>query len=153
MSKKANQQSPKTSQAINSENNFNGKYYQAISRRKESTATVRLYPQAEQAVIIINGKKLSEYFPVWEDQEIVLEPLKLTNVLNKFAISAKTRGGGITGQKEAVRLGIARALVLYNPEFKSELKKEGLLKRDPRVVERKKYGLHKARRGLQWRKR
>jgi small subunit ribosomal protein S9 len=103
--------------------------------------------------ILINGKDFKEYFPTFYLQKIVLSPLELVKCLNKFKILVKVTGGGKSAQAEAVRHGIARALVIFNPDFRKKLKKAGFLKRDPRMKERKKPGLKRARRAPQWQKR
>lgn len=124
----------------------------ATGRRKESVARVRLAPGTGK--ILINGKTPEEYFGgrVTYLKSLML-PLETANVVGRFDIIAKVEGGGTTGQVEAVRLGIARALVEYDESLRPILRKEGLLTRDPREVERKKYGLKKARRAPQFSKR
>lgn len=128
------------------------RYFEGIGRRKTSIARVRLFLEGEKN-FLINGKLLEQYFPMRELQQIVLSPLNLTACLAKFKVSVKVKGGGITSQAEAVRHGVARALVLFNPEFRKKLKSAGYLKRDPRMRERKKFGLKRARRAPQWQKR
>lgn len=122
-----------------------------IGRRKTSTATVRLV--LGKGEIVVNGKPLKEYFRIsyWIDK--VLAPLRVVGKENSFDLSIRVSGGGITSQAEAVRHGIARALEKWNKDFRAILKAEGFLTRDPRAKERKKFGLHRARRGHQWRKR
>jgi small subunit ribosomal protein S9 len=127
------------------------KYLEGIGRRKTAVARVRVMKGTPS--ITINNKKLEEYFPIPNHQAKVLQPLKLTNTENKFAISVKVEGSGLNAQAEAIRLGLARVLTLINEEFKPILKKYNLLTRDSRQVERKKYGLKKARRAPQWQKR
>jgi small subunit ribosomal protein S9 len=124
----------------------------ATGRRKESVARVRILPG--NGKILINGKTPEEYFGgrVSYLKSLML-PLEVTGVTGRFDVIAKVEGGGTTGQVEAVRLGIARALVEYDESFRPILRKEGLLTRDPREVERKKYGLKKARRAPQFSKR
>jgi small subunit ribosomal protein S9 len=124
-----------------------GKYTECVGRRKESVARVRIYE--DEKGILINGKTLEQYFPNIDLQESLIEPLKLTNQVGKFGISIKVNGGGLTGQAESARLGIARLLDKLNPENHTTLKMAGFLTRDPRMVERKKFGLHKARRAPQ----
>lgn len=127
--------------------------YYATGHRKTSTAKVWLIPDGE-GKIIINGKSIEELVggrKVWE--VMVKQPLLLTNTLNKFGVVAKVEGGGTSAQIAAVRHGIARALLRVNPSFRVALKEAGLLTRDPRVKERKKYGRHRARRGFQYSKR
>jgi len=124
----------------------------ATGRRKESVARVRLLPGTGK--IIINGKTPEEYFGgrITYLKSLML-PLEITGTKDRFDIIAKVEGGGTTGQVEAIRLGIARALVEYDESLRPILRKEDLLTRDPREVERKKYGLKKARRAPQFSKR
>ena len=124
---------------------------QATGRRKHSIARVQLKPGRGQ--IIVNGKNVSEYFGRKILDIIVRQPLVLTGTGDKFDIIAKVQGGGMSGQAGALRHGIARALQVYNPDLRSPLKKAGLLTRDPRMKERYKYGLKKARRASQFSKR
>lgn len=128
------------------------KFFEGIGRRKTATARVRLSPQGEKG-ILINEKPLEKYFPTFELQEIVFSPLRKMDYLEKFKVSIKVKGGGFHAQAEAIRNGIARALVLFDPEIRKKLKKTGYLTRDPRMRERKKFGLKRARRAPQWRKR
>lgn len=128
-------------------------YYEGIGGRKTATARVRIYTSKKKKEILINEKPLSDYFPILEFQKIVLSPLEITDNLNKFFVSVKVRGGGIRGQAEAIRLGLSRALEKYNPELRAVLKGAGFLTRDARQRERKKFGLRRARRARQWRKR
>jgi small subunit ribosomal protein S9 len=128
------------------------KYFQAVGRRKTASAQVKLFLNGG-GEILINGKDFKEYFPTFYLQKIVLSPLELVKCLNKFKILVKVTGGGKNAQAEAVRHGIARALVIFNPDFRKKLKKAGFLKRDPRMKERKKPGLKRARRAPQWQKR
>lgn len=130
---------------------FIGKYVKAIGRRKKSVAQVRLFDKGK-GVIMVNGKKAAEYFP-GEGISIIAQPLKVTGHLRDFNFSVLVRGGGIQGQVIAVRLGIARALLIFDPETKEALKANDFLTRDPRQVERKKPGLRKARKAPQWSKR
>jgi small subunit ribosomal protein S9 len=127
------------------------KYIEAIGRRKEAVARVRFY--FDKPNILINDQPLEVYFPIKENQEKVLAPLKLTNMENKYLIKVKVRGGGTTGQAEAIRLGISRCLLKINENLRKILKEAGFLTRDARIVERKKFGLKKARRAPQWQKR
>lgn len=126
-------------------------YLWAIGRRKTARAIVRLYPGKKE--MSFNQKTLADYFPVLEFQQLVQEPLKLTDQLGKVGLEVILKGGGMRGQAEAARLAIARALVKLNQEFKKTLRARGLLTRDARVKERKKPGLKKARRAPQWGKR
>jgi|WetSurMetagenome_2_1015567.scaffolds.fasta_scaffold1118560_1 small subunit ribosomal protein S9 len=131
------------------------KYFYAVGRRKASNAQVKLYPseKAGENDLIVNKKKLREYFPSTTVQNIFLAPLKATATTNKFKINVSVRGGGFKGQAEAIRLAISRSLVKFNEEYKKSLRDLGYLTRDSRVVERKKPGLKKARRAPQWAKR
>jgi len=124
---------------------------QTTGRRKASVARVRLYEGTGR--LVINGKPIEEYFPTMAQRIRVLEPLRVAGVEGRYDIIAKVEGGGTTGQTDAMRLGIARALILIEPDLRPELKKAGLLRRDDRVVESKKYGLRKARRAPQYTKR
>lgn len=128
------------------------KYFEAVGRRKTATAFVRLLTQ-EKKSIEINGKPYQDYFPTLSLQKTVLAPLEQIKATDKFGVSVKVRGGGPTSQAEAVRHAITRALVLLNPYYKKRLKKIGFLTRDPRMRERKKFGLKRARRAPQWSKR
>ncbi len=130
---------------------FSGKFTPAIGRRKTSVAQVRLYEKGK-GVLVINGKKASEYFP-GEGLSIIVQPLKVTGHLRDYNFSVIVRGGGKQGQIIAVRLGIARALFKLDPETKEALKVNEFLTRDSRQVERKKPGLRKARKAPQWSKR
>ncbi len=128
------------------------KYFEAVGRRKTSTARVRLFTQGGKD-ILVNNKSHKDYFAMPSLQKVLEAPLEKLNCLDKFKISVKVRGGGLHGQAEACRHGISRALVLLNPYFKKRLKKAGFLTRDPRMRERKKPGLKRARRAPQWSKR
>lgn len=130
------------------------RYYYGTGKRKTAVARVRLYPNSgQESQATINGKPLEVAFP-WEAwQATILEPFKVTNTLGKFSLVVKVEGGGVSAQAGAVRHGIARALVAYDESLKPLLKQHGLLTRDPRVKERKKYGLKRARRAPQYTKR
>jgi len=128
------------------------KYFEVMGRRKTAVARVRLFPSGGKA-FLVNGKPLKNYFPTFELQQIAQASLEKMKCLDKFRISAIVKGGGLSAQAEAVRHGITRALVLFNPDFRKRLKKAGYLKRDPRMRERKKFGLKRARRAPQWQKR
>jgi small subunit ribosomal protein S9 len=130
---------------------FSGTYIEALGRRKEAMARVRLFPK--QTGIIVNGRSLDKYFTLDSLQAKITKPLKLTNVLNGYGISLLVKGGGLNGQADASALGISRALIIIDKANRTVLKAAGLLTRDSRAVERKKYGLRKARRATQWRKR
>ncbi|MDK2861942.1 MAG: small subunit ribosomal protein [Thermodesulfobacterium sp.] len=124
----------------------------ATGKRKTAVARVWIYPGTGQ--IIVNDKPYNEYFYdhiVAED--VLFAPFKITNLLGKFDVKCTVNGGGKAAQAEAIRHGIARALVLYSPDLKVVLKKAGFITRDPREKERKKYGLRGARRGQQYSKR
>lgn len=131
------------------------KYFYAVGRRKSSVAQVRLYAddKATDNDLIVNGKKFKEYFPMISSQNSLLAPLKAVGMQGKFRMTVLVRGGGTTGQVEAVRLGVARALVVADETLKKTLKDLGLMTRDAREVERKKAGLKKARKSPQWAKR
>ncbi len=124
---------------------------QATGRRKSSIARVRVYEGT--GAIKLNGRTLESYFPQPALRMRVTEPLKTAEAEGRYDIHAKLEGGGFTGQSDALRLGIARALIEIDPELRAALKKEGMLTRDSRRVERKKYGLRKARRAPQFTKR
>jgi len=122
-----------------------------IGRRKTSVA--RIYLSKGKDKVTVNGKDFKDYFPTTSLQFKIIQPFKLTDNLGKFDLSVNVYGGGITGQVEAIRLAISRALSEMSDENKSALKKEGLLTRDPRMVERKKFGQKKARKKFQFSKR
>ena len=125
--------------------------YVALGRRKESTARVRM--EAGSGKIVINGRPFEKYFLRETDRIIVLQPLALTESTGKFNIAANLAGGGLTGQAGALRLGISRALLSADENFKEIFRKNGYLTRDPRMKERKKYGQKGARKRFQWTKR
>ena len=126
-------------------------YFEGIGRRKESVARVRI-TKSGRSGFIVNERKFEEYFNREDHQIVAREALEKMSV-GSFSVSVIVRGGGISSQAEAVRLGTARALVKFDSELRGELKKLGFLKRDPRSVERKKFGLRKARKSPQWSKR
>ena len=127
-------------------------YFYGTGRRKKSVARVRLYQGTGS--VKVNGRELDEYFGLETLKLIVRQPLTLTGTLDKFDIECRVAGGGVTGQAGAIRHGIARALLQYNSEeLRPALKKAGFLTRDPRMKERKKYGLKAARRAPQFSKR
>jgi len=123
----------------------------AVGRRKEASARVRLAPG--EGKITVNGKEYTAYFPTSFWQQIVTAPLSALGKEKDYDISVRVAGGGVRGQAEAVRHGIARALLAWNPDFRAVLKSHGFLTRDPRAKERKKFGQYRARKGHQWRKR
>lgn len=126
-------------------------YFYGTGRRKSSVARVRVY--AGNGNITINGRDIDDYFGLETLKLIVRQPLNLTDCLGKFDIVCTVAGGGVTGQAGAIRHGIARALLEADANLRPELKKAGYLTRDPRMTERKKYGLKKARRAPQFSKR
>jgi small subunit ribosomal protein S9 len=130
----------------------NTKYFEAVGRRKTASARVRLH-SAKQNSFEINGKSLIEYFPTPTMRSTVEAPLHESKVGEKFKVSVKVTGGGLSSQSEAVRHGISRALLEYDINSRTILKKLGFLKRDPRAKERRKFGLKKARKSPQWSKR
>ncbi|HML32039.1 MULTISPECIES: 30S ribosomal protein S9 [Sporomusa] len=125
--------------------------YYGTGRRKTSVARVRLVPG--EGKIIVNQRPLDEYFGLKTLELIVTQPLNVTDTVGKYDVLAKVEGGGVSGQAGAVRHGIARALLKIDGEFRLPLKKAGLLTRDPREKERRKYGLKKARKASQFSKR
>ena len=127
-------------------------YHYGTGRRKSSVARVHLFPNGTGAVTI-NGRDIDEYFGLETLKLIVRQPLALTNTLDRFDLDCRVTGGGVTGQAGAIRHGIARALLQMNEEYRPALKSAGFLTRDPRMKERKKYGLKAARRAPQFSKR
>jgi len=127
-------------------------YYEAVGRRKAATARVRLFPGGDGS-IIVNGRSLSDYFARGGDILHLSEPFNVTATENRFNVSVKVKGGGITGQAGAIRLGIARALLKVDPELRPILRQGGFLTRDAREKERKKPGLKRARKAPQYTKR
>ena len=133
-------------------------YFEGVGRRKRAVARVRLFTcgpdqSIETGNFSVNGKNYKEYFPTITLQKIVEDPFIKLKSTNRFMGTVKAKGGGINAQAEAVRHGTSRALILFDINFRKKLKKSGFLKRDPREVERKKFGLKKARRAPQWSKR
>ena len=126
------------------------RYIETVGRRKTASARVRITPATKQTVVI-NGKALEAFFPTPELQHVVRSPLVMSE--EKFTVTAIVKGGGISGQAVAVRHGIARALEEHDKSRRTDLKKAGFLKRDPRAKERRKPGLKKARKSPQWSKR
>ena len=127
------------------------KYYYGTGRRKHSVARVRLYPG--NGTITINGRGIDDYFGLDTLKLIVRQPMEITNTLGRFDIVCTVAGGGVSGQAGALRHGIARALLSVDPAYRTILKQAGFLTRDPRMKERKKYGLKAARRAPQFSKR
>ena len=122
-----------------------------VGRRKNAVARVIL--RNGSGKITVNKREFENFFPIADNRDDVITPFKFTETLGKYDVLANVRGGGVRGQAEAIRLGIARALVDINPELRTLLKPEGLLRRDPRMVERKKPGRPKARKKFQFSKR
>ena len=129
-----------------------GRYFQGTGRRKRAVARVRVTPGAE-SMFIVDDKPLEERFPLEIHRRSILQPLVATDSLRRFAISVKVTGGGVTGQAEAIRHGLARALANLDDSMRPVLKKSGFLTRDAREKERKKYGLFRARKKQQYSKR
>lgn len=133
-------------------------YFEGIGRRKRAVARVRLFTcspdqSIETGNILVNEKNYKEYFPTLVLQKTIEDPFIRLKSINRFMGTVKVSGGGINAQAEAIRHGASRALILFDVNFRKKLKKSGFLKRDPREVERKKFGLKKARRAPQWSKR
>lgn len=128
------------------------KYLEAIGKRKSAVARVRIFTQGKK-IIEVNQKTYEEYFPTVDLQKIVFSALDKMKCADRFRIIVRVKGGGFHAQAEAVRHGISRGLVDFNQNFKKRLRKAGFLTRDPRTRERKKFGLKRARRAPQWKKR
>lgn len=127
------------------------RYYYGKGKRKSSVAGVRLYSGG--GPIIVNGKPIEEVLPWQSWQDVINEPFQVTNTVGQYRVSAKVTGGGVVGQAGALRHGISRALLVVNPDLRTSLKKAGLLTRDAREKESKKYGLKRARKAKQFTKR
>lgn len=127
------------------------RYFEATGGRKTASASARLFTMGTG--IVVNGKDFKEYFKTFNNQAAVTAPLDLMKVADKIRATVKVAGGGINAQAQAIRNAIAKALVKFNAEFKKQLRQAGFITRDARMVERKKYGLNKARRAPQWAKR
>ena len=140
-------------------------YIEAVGRRKTSVARVRLHQNAKSAVIegndftpaleliTVNEKPVTVYFPLKNHHRVIVSPFQKSDLLGKFKVTVLVKGGGVSSQAFAVRHGVARALLAFDEALRKKLKHFGYLTRDPRMVERKKYGLKKARRAPQWSKR
>ncbi len=128
------------------------RYLQSEGKRKTSIARVRMWTKGEKE-FLVNGKPLEKYFSILELQKTASASLEKMKCLTKFRVSVIVKGGGISSQAEAIRHGIAKVLVIFNPDFRKRLKKAGFLRRDSRIRERKKFGLRRARRAKQWSKR
>ena len=126
-------------------------YFAAVGRRKTSVARVRLYPGSQE--VVVNGRTLQDALPRLVLQEVALRPLTLLGQSGKFGVQAKVAGGGVTGWAGAISHGIARALVSFDESLKPQLRHYGLMTRDSRMKERKKYGLKRARKAAQYTKR
>ncbi|MBI5220246.1 MAG: 30S ribosomal protein S9 [Candidatus Liptonbacteria bacterium] len=142
---------PKTKKDSTTASATGGRYHSAVGRRKTAVARVRLI--AGSGVVQVNGRTLDGYFALPHLRRVALAPLKEMQMEKQYDLSVRVLGGGFSAQAEAIRLGLARVLILITPEAKKRLRVSGFLTRDPRVVERKKYGLKKARRAPQWSKR
>ena len=137
------------------------KYYEAGGRRKEASARVRVFTKKstdkqtseDKALITVNQKPYEEYFKSTQHQAVIESPLKKLKSLNRFKAFVTVYGGGMAGQAGAIKFGLSRALLLFDQNFSKKLRKAGYLTRDPRVKERRKYGLKKARKAGQWAKR
>lgn len=143
---------------FSSEKRDSKKYFEAVGRRKRAVARVRVFTanpkeSATQGGFTVNEKTLQDYFRASNFVETSLESLNRLKAGDHFRVSAKVEGGGLNSQAEAIRLGIARALIKFDLNFRKRLKKSGMLRRDPREKERRKYGLKKARRAPQFSKR
>lgn len=128
------------------------KYIEGVGMRKTAVARVRIF-ESKETSYLINGRTLEEYFAKSNDRKTVLAVLQKAEIDTPFFVSVLVRGSGVSAQAEAIRHGLARALEKFDPELRPTLKKAGFLKRDPRQVERKKFGLRKARKKEQWSKR
>jgi small subunit ribosomal protein S9 len=135
-----------------SSSNTDQKYYEAVGRRKSATARVRLF-ESDKAEFMVNNLPANEYFKTEVAQGRIRQPLEVTEMLGKFRASVKVSGSGLSSQADAIALAVARALLEYDEELRSQLRTADLLKRDPRIKERKKPGLRKARKRPQWSKR
>ena len=137
------------------------KYYETVGRRKEAIARVRLFTKKstdttsddEKALVTVNNKTYTDYFSDVNLQHVVESPLRKLKSLNRFKATVMVNGGGISGQADAVKHGISRALIMFDTNFRKKLKKSGFITRDSRAKERRKYGLKKARKAPQWSKR
>ncbi len=131
------------------------KYFEAVGRRKTSTARVRIW-ESSKANFIVNGREAKEYFKTDGECRLILDPMikgLIGKTGSKWNVEVRVSGGGTHSQAEAIRHGLARAFSLFNPEFRANLKSLGYLKRDPRAKERRKFGLKKARKAPKWSKR
>lgn len=127
-------------------------YYEGVGRRKSATARVRIYPGGSGRVVV-NDKPLEEYLRRFGDPQGALTPLEITGLMSKFDVTVRVQGGGLSGQRDAIRLGMARALLAFDESLRPTLRKAGLLTRDAREKERKKPGLKRARKAPTYTKR
>ena len=131
-----------------------GRYVEAIGRRKRASARVRVWEEkGGKKSFVVNKKEMHEYFPTEDMREAAKNALETLKAGNRFTVEARVKGGGSAAQADAVRQGLARALATLDSDWKKKLKKAGLLRPDTRIVERKKFGLKKARKAPQWSKR
>ena len=128
-------------------------YFYGTGKRKTAIARVRLYPTTETGPMLVNNKLVEDYFNWLPWQVVINEPFRVTNLNNRFQLVAKVTGGGVNAQAEAIRHGIARALIAYDENLKATLRRHGLVTRDSRIKESKKYGLKRTRRAPQYTKR
>jgi small subunit ribosomal protein S9 len=136
---------------VKNKTNKNPEYYEGVGRRKTSIARVRIYPLKKDKVFLVNNKDIDNYFKNPEFRKIIESPFR--KIGSVFYATARVSGGGTKSQASALKLGISRALVVFNPDFRTILRASDYLTRDARVRERKKFGLKRARRAPQWRKR
>ncbi|MEK7083593.1 MAG: 30S ribosomal protein S9 [Patescibacteria group bacterium] len=136
---------------VDGKNKKPDRYFEGVGRRKTAVARVRLFTKAGD--FHVNNKLYTEFFKTLDQQKIAEEALQKMKLFGRFRVSIRVKGGGSHAQAEAVRHGLARCLIKFNPDFRKRLKRAHFLKRDPRAKERKKFGLKKARRAPQWAKR
>lgn len=130
------------------------RYFEAVGRRKSSVARVRIWPASgNKSTVSVNEKDIKDYFSVKESVAKIFDMVNRPELKDKLKVSVKVNGGGMSSQVEAILLGMARAIIVMDAEMRKTLKKEGHLKRDPRIKERRKFGLKKARKAPQWSKR
>jgi small subunit ribosomal protein S9 len=130
------------------------RYFEAVGRRKSSVARVRIWPASgNKSTVSVNEKDVKDYFSVKESVVQIFNMVNRAELKDKLKVSVKVNGGGMSSQVEAILLGIARAIIVMDAEMRKTLKKEGHLRRDPRIKERRKFGLKKARKAPQWSKR
>lgn len=149
--KKSTKEAKETKEVKEKKTSTKDVYFEGVGRRKTAVARVRLFEKGTG--FVINDKKMEEHFPTKEMQKIATEALAKMKGADKFKISVKVKGSGIHSQAEAVRHGISRALIKLDVKSRGDLKKAGFLTRDSRAKERYKFGLRKARKAVQWRKR